>query len=83
MQKSNGIPKVHHLSLTVQARRDKYSDHPGKLGGGSAYVACGLVLIIPSRHRRYRPYPSQTPASAINALGSSSSRIAHGLVMLC
>jgi Cu-Zn family superoxide dismutase len=37
------LSKVHDLALMVHAGGDNNSDHPMKLGGGGARMACGVV----------------------------------------
>lgn len=37
------LRKVHALALMVHAGGDNHSDHPAKLGGGGARIACGVI----------------------------------------
>lgn len=37
------LSRVHGLALMVHAGGDNHSDHPVKLGGGGARIACGVV----------------------------------------
>lgn len=37
------LSQVHGLALMIHAGGDNHSDHPAKLGGGGARIACGVV----------------------------------------
>jgi len=37
------LSRVHGLALMVHAGGDNHSDHPVKLGGGGARIACGVI----------------------------------------
>ncbi len=37
------LKRVHDLALMVHAGGDNHSDHPVKLGGGGARIACGVL----------------------------------------
>jgi len=37
------IEQLHGIALMVHAGGDNHSDHPAKLGGGGARIACGVI----------------------------------------
>ena len=37
------LSQVHGLALMIHAGGDNHSDHPAKLGGGGARIACGVI----------------------------------------
>ena len=37
------LADVHGLALMIHAGGDNHSDHPAKLGGGGARIACGVI----------------------------------------
>ncbi|MET3108843.1 Cu-Zn family superoxide dismutase [Oxalobacteraceae bacterium GrIS 2.11] len=37
------LSKLHALALMIHAGGDNHSDHPAKLGGGGARIACGVI----------------------------------------
>jgi Cu-Zn family superoxide dismutase len=37
------VSDIRNRSLMIHAGGDNYSDHPAKLGGGGARMACGVV----------------------------------------
>jgi len=37
------VSELHGHSVMIHAQGDNYSDHPAKLGGGGARIACGVI----------------------------------------